>query len=645
MLLHQLKTWMYWKSKVRILQLWSNYKLYNIPNPYLLPILSMIGPLLGIAWSFILGFGISWLYQHFISDAPYHLWQIIFFITIIEAVDRGIRNGRWISSTNEERWLLSSTAFSTTKYLLFLWIDEEIWQNKTEFLSTLAGLIGVFIIFPVDIINLLMVLIFLNLLGVFIALGVTLIQYYIIRKSVYLKGRGVISNIFVPYILMIAAFFGTKHFIPWIVQFPTASGRLFYEEYIEWLKAIIEPSWGVLQQFIFVFNYDFYPYSLLANYVMNGNFQSIIFFSLYILGLIFICILLFKLISAKDHVAITKKTRTDELLQKFFMKMNYLIASIEKGSLNNLHVGYFMSSILQNYLTKRNIFAVFGAKLWVYAAITLGIILYAPEQLIGKFILVIAFYIGVFYPIYFLWVIYSKLKIKLSFESEGTFLQVLMGYGATPQYIYSLKTRVLRILAFPSYFFILLLSLIILPISWYLVVIIALQSVMVFLIVSNFILIPSFVLPHYEFFNKQQIGEYPDQVKMLNLVRSLMVLLITPTLPILMYLTSRIEAEAFMMFTILWVLLGTVITYQLLNRIYHLRLNTFNIEEISISRSKSVDGKFWRTRGPLLVATIFIYLVTIFFTLTGDFLIAGVVYILPMIVIKLILMSSFRISK
>lgn len=642
LLLHQLKTWMFWKAKIRILQLWSNFKLFNVSNSYIIPILSLVGPLIGIVWSFTLGFGLSYLFDRYISEDPYHLWQMVFFITIIEAFDRGLQNGRWISSTDEEAWLLASTPFTTTKYVLFLWIDEEVWQNKTQIFSTLALLLGVYITFPIHLGKLFIALLLLNVLGLMIALLTTLIQYYIIKKSVYLKGRGIITNILIPLITSVLAFYGLKYLMPWIRSFPKIENEYFVKEYLVWLQAIAGPLWDFSKGIVSVFDYDLYPYSLLARYLLKSDFTAIIYIFLYIILFLIMNVIMLRLIEGKTSKVIVKKSKLDDFLLACFMKVNGLFHLFHKDSIRVIHVKYFMSSLLQDYLTKRHIFAVFGGRLWIYFAFILSIVLYVPGEYKVKVSLMIAIIIVVIYPTYMLWTIYSKLKIKLAFDAEGVHLQVLMGYGASPEYLYALKTRVLQVLVFPGYMALLFLSLFVLPLKWYFIVSLVIVSFILFVIVSHFIVLASFVLPHYEFFNKQQIGEYPDQLRALDLIRSIIHLLTLPSIPILMYATGVIQANIFILVSFVWMITGGLITFLLLRKLYNQRILTFHIEEISLDRVKVIDEAFWKKRTSVLIATILIYLGTIYLTFKGEFLFAGILYMIPMVGIKLILLSSFR---
>src|SRR5690625_4077100 len=327
--------------------MWSNFKLFNIDNPYIIPIVCMVVTFIVIFFSFFLGFGTAYLFQYFISSNPYHLWQIIFFVSMIEAVDRGLRNGRWISSTDEEKWLLASTPFTTTKYLLFLWVDEEVWENKNTFLSSLASLLGVYIIFQVNIIHLFIALILLNVLTVCIALIFTLFQYYIIRKSVYLKGRGLIKHVLLPGASLFILLYALKYMVPWVLTYPNQMGLSVQ---LAWLKTIIDPIWSFVQQFIGVFNNDLYPHSLLASYVMRGDVTAIISYLFYIFLMIMICLALFQFIARKDHVTIIKQTFFDRLMLSCFMTINQYLLSIGKVELHHLHIKYLLSTVLQNYL-------------------------------------------------------------------------------------------------------------------------------------------------------------------------------------------------------------------------------------------------------------------------------------------------------
>jgi len=79
-----------------------------------------------------------------------------------------------------------------------------------------------------------------------------------------------------------------------------------------------------------------------------------------------------------------------------------------------------------------------------------------------------------------------------------------------------------------------------------------------------------------------------------------------------------------------------------LDRIYWIRLNSFDMEEISLNRTKQIDSQFWKRKGPLFIITLLIYIGTSILTLTGDFLFAGILYIVPMAIIQVTFISSFR---
>ncbi|SDB85515.1 hypothetical protein [Shouchella lonarensis] len=641
MLLHQLKTWMYWKAKVRLLHLWSNFKLFQVDNPYIIPLISMIGPLIGIVLMFVFGFGVAYLYHMFISDSSYHLWQFIFLLALWESVTRGLQNGRWISSTDEERWLLACTPFTTIKYLLFLWFDEEVWQNKSKFLSSLAGLMGIYIVFPVNVLYLFIGLIMLNALTMAIAFMVTLIQYYIIRKSVFLKGRGIVHNILLPLVSVGIILLLVKLFTPWMMTFPVGIDGHFVTSYLGWLSSITIPLGALFEQLISFVDHPWLPHSLFAQYLLNGDNMIFVYFPIYVGVLVFLSVLLCVMIARKDHVIEGKTSLLDKCLLNAFVHMDRIIFA-KKSIVRHVHVKYMLVSLFQNYLTKRHLFVIFGERLWVYAVLYVGFIYYLPDQWRAHFILPVVFLIVVTYPIYFLWGVYTKLRIRLAFDSEGSALQMLMAYNGSPQYMYMLKTRVLSLVAFPGYFLVSLLTLILLPVPWYLVIIAMLLSVLVFVIVSRFVLLSSFLVPHYEFFNKQQIGEYPDQRQMMRMIRSFSMLLLSPVLPMLMYITGEIDVSEFVMTSISWILIGLAFMYVLLLKVYRTRTKSFDVEEISIGRARHVDASFWKRKGLLIAVSIVVHLATIFFGLSGEFLIAGIVYIVPSIVINVSLITSFR---
>src|SRR5699024_5452750 len=106
-------------------------------------------------------------------------------------VMNGLQTGRWVSTTKEEKWLLASTPIGTTKYVIFLWLDESLWSLRNSFFSNIAGLLGALFVFPASIFNLVLVCLFIFCIYLLISLVMTLLQYYILKKSIYL---GCVNN-------------------------------------------------------------------------------------------------------------------------------------------------------------------------------------------------------------------------------------------------------------------------------------------------------------------------------------------------------------------------------------------------------------------------------------------------------------------
>ncbi|WP_427392303.1 hypothetical protein ACPVTF_14980 [Geobacillus icigianus] len=116
---YKLKCWMFWKAKIRWKQIWGNYKLFNLPNPYIASIFSFVPRILGVLITLILGFVIGYTYSHFLQFDAYYLWIIIFLLFLFDGVSDGLKTGKWISNTKEEDWLLTSCSLGNIEYLLF----------------------------------------------------------------------------------------------------------------------------------------------------------------------------------------------------------------------------------------------------------------------------------------------------------------------------------------------------------------------------------------------------------------------------------------------------------------------------------------------------------------------------------------------
>ncbi|MGY3316871.1 hypothetical protein ACV242_005493 [Peribacillus simplex] len=642
LLFYQLKTWIYWKAKIRWMQTWGNFKLFNLENKLIIPITTIGFKILGIILIFGLGFGGAFLFNQYFSSNSYSFWQVVFFLFIfVEGINNGIATGRWISSTKEESWLLASTPIGTVKYLLFLWIDESLWMLRNSFLSSLAGIIGALLVFPVTLTYLAIAFFIVIIFYFLISLCMTLIQYYIIKKSVYLKGKGIIANILIPLTLVPIVYLLTKFLAPWLINFPAASiSENILTDYITWLENgldVLLSSGGFILSIV---NNWYYPYSLLAELMINGSlFIPIVGTSIYILSLLFIAFFFLKVISRKDNVTNMKNSKFDNTIAKFFILVSKWIPD---RTLKEKHVQYYLISLLKHYLAKRSLFATLGSSVWPIITFIFTFIHFVPKDFSERFALVFSFLIAVYFPFLIVNSIYNKLEIKLSFDSEGPFLQVLMAYGASPEYLYRLKMKVVRVLSLPGYLCVTIATLIFMPIPLVVKAVVFILSFISYFIITKFSILHSLLVPHYEFYNLDQIGKYPDQIKMKNSIHTLIIAVLSPVIPVTMYLLKDIGEYTLIFFSILWIICGSALGNFFLSRIPKDRFTYFDIEEISIERSNAVNTAFWKERSILIIITIISYIIGAALSIFREFIFAEILVLIPMIIIQLILISSYN---
>ncbi|MDQ0164052.1 hypothetical protein [Aeribacillus alveayuensis] len=642
LLFRQLKTWIYWKAKVRWLQNWGNFKMFNLNNKLIIPFITLGFKIIGILLVFGLGFGGAFLFNKYISSNPYSFWQIVFFLFIfVEGISNGLATGRWISSSKEESWLLASTPIGSIKYILFLWIDESLWMLRNSFFSNIAGIIGALLVFPVKITYLVIAFFIVIIFYFLISLCTTLIQYYIIKKSVYLKGKGLISNLLIPLLLVPIIYLLTKILTPWLLTFPVVSeSENILTDYITWIEDGLDILLSSGELVLSLVNQWYYPYSLLAELMVNGSFFIPIIGSfLYILFLLLVALFLLNVISRKDNVTNMDNSKFDDKVTKFFILVSKCILN---KKLKERHVQYYLISLLKNYLAKRNLFVVLGSSLWPIITFIFTFIYFSPNYLSERFVLAFSILITVYFPFHVVNSIYTKLKMKLSFDNEGSFLQVLIAYGASPEYLYDLKTKVVRVLSLPGYFYVTVVTFIFMPIPIFIKVGLFILSIISYIVITKFVLLHSVLVPHYEFYNLSQIGKYPDQIKMKNSINTLIISITLPIIPVTMYLLKDIQESLLIFFSTLWILVGLGIGYFFLSRILKKRFTYFDIEEISINRTYIVNALFWKERLILIIFTIAIYITGAILSIFREFVVAEILVLIPVIIIQLILISSYN---
>ncbi|MFT8872946.1 MAG: hypothetical protein ABF868_11790, partial [Sporolactobacillus sp.] len=333
----KLKCWMFWKSKIRWKQIWGNYQLFNLPNPYIASVLSIIPRLIGILVTFSLGFVVAYGYKRYLNLPSVYLWTSIFILFLTDGISDGLKTGKWISNTTEEDWLLTSCSLGNIEYLLFLWIDESIWNLNNRLLSTLALFFGALIAMPEQINNFLVSIIMLFILNGLITLLFTTFQYYVIRKSIYIQGRGFL---FGGSLLVIG--------LPLLIYFTNYLSFILNNYFGQ-----ASHFDGLLRTFEFsiinlynIFNNRLFPFSSLALILTNGpQLAWIISLLGFIAILLLINLFIFHLINNHDHIVTRRSTYVDKFLLSIF---NGIVSILPLKSKKE-HLKLYLLTIFNNY--------------------------------------------------------------------------------------------------------------------------------------------------------------------------------------------------------------------------------------------------------------------------------------------------------
>lgn len=640
---NQLKAWMYWKSKVRWMQTWNNIKLFNIGNNGILPFISITMKLVGCIVMFAIGFGLALFYKNYISENPFYLWQIgILLIVIIEGFNNGLLTGRWIAASNEEKWILTTTSLGTVKYIFFLWIDESIWNLRNSFFSNVAALLGVLLVFDVQIINLFLTILASLLISMLLSLIGALIQYYIHRRSIYLKGKGVIGNVLIPLLLIPITYFIIKIMTPWLAQFPGQSNGLLIDEYLSWYKNGFNLLLTNIQAYLWVIDTPFYLHTLLTDLLMSGYSRyNITFLGIYVLIFIVIVVLLFKTISSTESKIFVRNSKIDTLILNFFL---WVRKKYPSGKVQEIHINGLLKVIISNYLTKRSVSSTLGLRAFILIILIFTFTHTLPSNLQQNFSIGLAILGSVLIPISIVYDVAKRMKFKLNFDSEGIQAQILFSYGASPDYMYNLKTHVLRILTISAALIWSFLFFIIMPIDIILIPLLMIFTFLVYVVASKFALLSSFLVPHYEFFNIEQLEQYPDQWQMKRSIESFISLMVTPVIPTIAFLSKSISLSVYITVSVLWILCGVMCSNYLLGKIYENRLLSFSNEEIVLARQRIGGGFLWKNKVMLIIFSVISIVLSIFLSMYGMFVIVSIILIIPSISINMFFILSHNNS-
>ena len=627
---YKLKCWMFWKAKIRWKQIWGNYKLFNLPNPYIASIFSFVPRILGILITLALGFVIGYAYSHFLQFDPYYLWIIIFLLFLFDGVSDGLKTGKWISNTKEEDWLLTSCSLGNIEYLLFLWIDESIWNLRNRFISTVALFIGVFIAIPENIIHFISSLFLLLIINTLITLLFTTIQYYSIKKSIYIQGRGFLLTAFLLFILM-----------PFLLFLTRIADRI--------LNTVLKHKhlvnfWSISKKYLLIIlkylDKDLFPFTSLAKILVQGVSVRALVSLLVFIGILVIANLsILLLIKKRDHIITHRTTIIDKVLIKIYSWLVIIFPIIR----NKKHVKLYLETIFKHYFLKKYIVSILGVPFWITAIVCLTFLHNLPHnEFIGKLSitlsLILPTYISLSIPSY----IFNKLKVRLSFDSEGEFFQYMFVHGAEPRYIYAIKTDTLKVLCLPTYSLQLLLILIFSPVDIYIKFIMMLSSLAVFFLKTKYVILHSFLVPHYEYNNVSQIGNYPDQKLIYKWVTGLILTCSIPFIPIVAWLRSAIDFREFLLYYILWLLLGHIVVRYVLQRTFQQRQKHFSIEETSYSREEKSDLNNFKKNLTVLSIVPVIYIIGVWLIYMKLFILASIILVSSHIFKNLILINSYN---
>ncbi len=515
----------------------------------------------------------------------------------------------------------------------FLWIDESIWNLRNRFISTVALFVGIFIAIPENIVHFISSFFLLLIINILITLLFTNIQYYSIKKSVYIQGRGFLLTAFLLFI-----------FMPFLLFLTRMADRM--------LNTVLEHKhfidFGVLSKkyLLIVLAYldkDLFPFTSLAKIlVQGGSVRALVSLFVFIGILVIVNMGILLLIKKRDHIITHRTTMIDKLLIKTYRWLVIILPFIS----NKKHVKLYLETIFKHYFLKKYIVSILGIPFWITVIVSLTFLHDLPhnefiEKLSIILSLILSTYISLSIPSY----IFNKLKVRLSFDSEGEFFQYMFVHGVEPRDIYLIKTDTLKVLCLPTYSLQLFLILIFSTVDIYIKFIMILSSLSAFSLKTKYIILHSFLVPHYEYNNVSQIGNYPDQKLIYKWITGLILPCSIPFVPIVAWLRAVIDFKEFLLYYISWLLLGHIVVRYVLQRTFQQRHKHFSIEETSYNRGEKSDLNNFKKNLTVLSIVPVIYIIGVWLIYMKLFILASIILVGSHMFKNLILINSYNKKK
>jgi len=576
MLLRQFVIWTKWKSKIRWRQVWSNFKIFNVEDGMNVWLVLAMGRVLGIVFMFVLGFAISYTCKK-LAISQIVPWGITLLFPLIDGLSDGRSFATFISSAQEERWLLVSTHLTGRQYFTFLWLDQYLWNHSNRFFASISLVVGVYSLFPIRLWTLVLAWCMALLFGAILSfLSATSLYHRIqtgkVHSSIRMLGRVVVTALccyFFWYMaqpiynyIQLAIRVGLSHAVqPWATSL---ANHLSNDQFLWFLPvalvhlAIHGPSTGAIV--------DIVTYFLIA--------------------MILVIVQLWMLKMSAEPLEKQSLIGT-----RFLQSMLDIIGSLDRRLRNPVYRWYMAainsSPVLSLYVTS-NIYSW----IWVVIVFYIGSFHLLYNQFSYSTTFLIEQTILLFITSFVLQDSQKYLQRILAFDADARQTQYYILHGKEPDDIYDLKKHWLLLFVLPRYLLSILICTVFTDFSLTDKIMLFLTTSFLFLIQVEFLLLPTLLAPHFERSGIAGTIQFPDQQILSRAVRHV---LNTPlSLSLLLLMTAWRDHKSVSTWFVesLMIVVGILVYYGL-RSMSRKRWSEFSVEEIVLSREARVALKFW----------------------------------------------------
>ncbi|MEK4906120.1 hypothetical protein [Niallia sp. FSL M8-0099] len=488
----------------------------------------------------------------------YHLlWSILFFIIFIHAIVAGIASSKWQLQSIDRDWLIINLKISAQKSNIYIYLETLIWDSRNFLITYVPIMLSIghlLSLKPIKII-LISLIAFLCFLLLGIMSSIFHNRYINLQKKRVNSLFRIVTSILIRSFLLVTALELSKSLMPWIKDFPLTSNNIEIEEYYEWMQLGITSLGQLFGPLEYVISFHILPNSILANYAIGDlEFHDLLIFCLLILIAGGLSVFL-----AFDNSKPSNKNYSLSFYEKWIISLSGMIKT-------KPYITFLIKSDLRTDYFFNRFPIIFGPfSFWIQVGIYTSFIqIFEPADKMYHLILSFYFY---FFVYFYVSTMFSNLNGMYSLDSIGNRIILHLISKNNVWSIFLYKIRLFLITTLPLFIVCDIVFIIINRIPSKIAIIIVINHMLFYLLLSTVLFLPSVICPHYNFLNLEQLEDYPDQKTIRNSIKYLTVGVFIPCLmlPAALLMSDYISISQYLIVNVFgtialfFILLGSII--------------------------------------------------------------------------------------